>query len=185
MCGDVHIGTFQEDLVGISENIKLSDVSVPDSTFDFASSKDNSNNRAENNDEGGTWVSNLSLLHKDKVLFLTRGSLTESICNAAMKVIKPTNSQLDCHQPISADDGLTQDQIYAISMHMAENAKEDSRANLASLVTDLDFTTTYFVKNGQFEKSMELETTIDRQPGAIYASSEANLREMKAKVHKK
>ena len=56
--------------------------------------------RAGNNDEGGTWVSNLSLLHKDKVLLLTRGSLTESICNAAMKVIKSTNSQLDCHQPI-------------------------------------------------------------------------------------
>ena len=85
----------------------------------------------------------------------------------------------------SDDDGLTQDQIYAISTHMAENAKEDSRANLVSLVTDLDLTTTYFVKNGQCEKSMELETTIDRQPGAIYASSEANLREMKAKVHKK
>ena len=61
----------------------------------------NSNKRAGNKDEGGTWVSNLSLLHKDKVLLLTRGSLTESICNAAMKVIKPTNSQLDCHQPIS------------------------------------------------------------------------------------
>ena len=61
MCGAVPI----EDLVGINENIKLSDVSVPDSSFDFARSKDNSNKRAGNNDEGGTWVSNLSLLHKD------------------------------------------------------------------------------------------------------------------------
>ncbi|XP_065070312.1 uncharacterized protein LOC135695242 [Rhopilema esculentum] len=84
----------------------------------------------------------------------------------------------------SDDDGLTQDQIDEISMHMTENAKEDSRANLVSLVTDLDLTRTYFVENEQCEKSMELETTIDRQPGAIYASSEVNSKEMKAKVHK-
>eukprot|EP00112_Aurelia_sp_Birch-Aquarium-sp1_P023018 Seg6701.2 transcript_id=Seg6701.2/GoldUCD/mRNA.D3Y31 product="hypothetical protein" protein_id=Seg6701.2/GoldUCD/D3Y31 len=119
------------------------------------------------------WKNHLSLTLHDKAILSTRTALNESICNAAMQIIKSSNSQVEGLQPISTiedyvGDGRPFIQIIPLTQRMSNSTtwgtlsnvlSEDGRVTLYDSATRLRYLPE--------EKKVSYDVSLDRYAFAL------------------
>ena len=162
--------TSSEDL-----DLNISD-SIPENdgmSSDFSHITFDKKTPDRNYDPNATWKQNLSLTLHDKAILATRSALNESICNAAMQIIRSSNSQVEGLQPIATleeyiGDGRPFIQIIPLTQRMSNSTtwgtlsnvlSEDGRVTLYDSATRLRYLPD--------EKKVSYDVSLDRYAFAL------------------